>query len=428
MASNVFVIGLDEFGHDRVRELREAGRYEVHRLLPTEEVVKAEGYDYDQLFAAANAQLADFDGTVDAVATWWDFPSSGLVPLVSEYWDTYGPHLSSVLKLEHKYWSRLIQRSVAAEHVPAFAVFEPDDTEALENITDQGVQFPFWVKPVKSVASYLGFRVDDEDDLRRAQEAIDAEIDQFGEPFQQALDRIALPPDIAHIGGRACIAEGIIGGRQCTLEGYVSFGDVTVYGTVDSIREADSSTFRAYHYPSRLPTPVQRRMADIAADVVTHAGLDHACFNVEFFYDEQEGQLWLLEVNTRLSLSHCDLFAKVDGASSQRALLDVAFGRQPRMPHRLGDFAVAAKYFLRAFEDGTVRRAPGEAELAELAERFPSSRIEIDVAEGDRLSEALNVQESYSFELGRVWFGAQDHDDLEQRFEQIEQILAFDIA
>ena len=355
-------------------------------------------------------------------------PLLGLVPLVGELWDTYGPSLESVLRLEHKYWSRLIQRAVAAEHVPAFAVFEPDDEEALETIQDQGVEFPFWVKPVKSVASFLGFKIENEDDLREAQQAIDADIDQYGEPFQQALDHLDLPPDIAKIGGRACIAEGLIGGLQCTLEGYVSFGDVVVYGVVDSIREDNGSTFRAYQYPSRLPTPVQRRMADIAEDVIVQSELDHACFNMEFYYDRDAGQIWVLEVNTRPSLSHCDLFAKVDGASHQRALLDVALGREPRMPHRLGDHAVAAKYFLRAFvDDGVVRAAPGEEQIAEVKQRFPGTRVQIDVAEGDRLSEALSVQESYSFELGRVWFGADDHDDLEARFQEIEQILAFEI-
>ena len=428
MASNVFVIGLDAFGRDRVLDLRESGRYQIHELLETEDVVKAEGYDYDDLVARANAQLDDFDHNVDAVITWWDFPSSGLVPLVSELWDTYGPRLSGVLRLEHKYWSRVIQRGVAAEHVPAFAVFEPDDEEALETITDQGVEFPFWIKPVKSVASYLGFKIENEQELLNAQKAIDDEIDRYGEPFQQALAHIDLPPDIAHIGARACVAEGLIGGRQCTLEGYVSFGEPTVYGVVDSLREPNGSTFRSYQYPSQLPVPVQRRMIEIAGDVVTHAGLDHACFNAEFFYDEQQGQIWLLEINTRLSLSHCDLFAKVDGASSQRALLDVAMGREPRMPHRLGPYNVAAKYFLRAFvADGVVTHAPGEEEFAALEERFPSVRVQVDVEEGDRLSEALSVQESYSFELGRVWFGADDHEDLERKFEEIQQLLAIEI-
>jgi hypothetical protein len=59
-------------------------------------------------------------------------------------------------------------------------------------------------------------------------------------------------------------------------------------------------------------------------------------------------------------------------------------------------------------------------------ERFPGTRIEIDPVAGDRLSD-MEVQETYSFELGRVFIGADDHEQLEQRFEQIEAMLPFDI-
>lgn len=398
-------------------------------LLPTDAVVKADAYDYDQLVEDANEQLRQVDGTVDGIVTWWDFPSSGLAPLLGELWDTYGPTLGSVLRLEHKYWSRLVQRAVAPDNVPAFAVFEPDDEVAMETITDQGVELPFWVKPVKSVASYLGFKVETEEDLLAAQRRIDAEIDQYGEPFQQAMDRVHLPPDIRHIGARACVAESLIGGRQCTLEGYVSHGDVTVYGVVDSQVHDGTSTFRSYQYPSRLPQPVQRQMSLIAGDVVRQAGYDHACFNAEFFYDEGTGQLWILEVNTRPSLSHADLFAKVDGVSHQRALVDVALGRRPRMPDGHGPHGAAGKLFLRAFvDDGVVQRAPSDDDVRAVQEKFPDTRVELDVAEGDRLSDVLSVQESYSYELGRVWVGAADHDELERRFAEVEQVLDFDVA
>jgi hypothetical protein len=253
------------------------------------------------------------------------------------------------------------------------------------------------------------------------------QISQFGDPFDQALARVELPPEVEAIGGVACLAEGIIGGWQCTLEGYVSHGESHVYGTVDSLRMPGVSTFRAYHYPSQLPVPIQRRMEQIAMDVVKQAGLDHCCFNAEFFYDEADGQIWILEINTRLSQSHCDLFAKVDGASSQRAMLDLSQGHSPRMLHRQGEFAVAGKYFLRTFEDGIVHAVPSADDLAAVVERFPGTRIEIDPVPGDRLSQ-MAVQESYSFELGRVFIGADDHDQLEERFETIRAMLPFDIT
>ena len=426
MTFNMFVIALDDFNLETMRGLRETRRYEFHSLLPMGDVLKADEYDYEQLLEAADRQLQDFDGPVHGIATWWDFPSSGLAPVLSERWDLYGPSLRSVAVLEHKYWSRLAQRAVAAEHVPAFAAFDPFDDRALEEIANKGVTYPFWLKPIKSVGSYLGFRIDSVDDWEPAITTMREEIGQFGDPFDQALSRVDMPPDVEAVGGSGCLAEGIIGGRQCTLEGYVSHGEAHVYGTVDSIRMPGMSTFRAYQYPSQLPIPIQRRMQQIAIAVVGQAGLDHCCFNAEFFYDEDQGQIWILEINTRLSQSHCDLFAKVDGASSQRAMLALSQGRNPRMLHRQGDFAVAGKYFLRTFEDGVVGSVPSEDDIQRVIERFPGTRVEIDPKAGDRLSE-MAVQETYSFELGRVFIGADDHEQLEERFAAIEAMLPFEI-
>ena len=426
MTRNMFVIALDEFNHETLRGLPEQARYTFHSLLPREKVLKADEYDYDALIAEARDELRGFDGTIDGIVTWWDFPSSGLAPVLSEYYDLYGPSLRSVVVLEHKYWSRLAQRAVAGEHVPAFAAFDPFDDDALTAIEARGVHYPFWVKPVKSVASYLGFRVEGPDDFHAAIGALRDEIGQFGDPFDQALERVDLPPDVEAVGGSACIAEGIIGGWQCTLEGYVSHGQAHIYGVVDSLRIPGVSTFRAYHYPSQLPVPIQRRMAEIAEKVVGQAELDHSCFNAEFFYDEEQGLIWILEVNTRLSQSHCDLFAKVDGASSQRAMLSVSQGRTPRMLHRQGDFNVAGKYFIRTFEDGVIRSVPSAEQRAAVIERFPGTRIEVDPTPGLRLSE-MHVQESYSYELGRVFIGADDHEQLEARFEEITAMLPFEI-
>ena len=390
-------------------------------------MLKAPSYDFEELVREADQELRDFDQTVDAIVTWWDFPSTALVPTVTELWDLYGPDLKSVVTLEHKYWSRLVQRLVAPDHVPSFAAFDPFADDALQHVLDAGLEYPFWVKPVKSVASYLGFHIDTPEDFEHALGIIREEIGQYGDPFQQALSRVhERPHEIDWVGGNACLAEGIIGGWQCTLEGYVSFGDVRIYGTVDSLRHDGASTFRGYQYPSQLPMPILRRMEQITRDVIVASELDHSCFNIEFFYDEDRGHIWLLEVNVRLSQSHCDLFAKVDGASSQRVMLDLAQGRDPRMPHRKGDYPVAGKYFLRTMEDGIVRSVPSEADVAAVQERFPNTRIEIDPRPGTRLSE-MAVQESYSFELGRVFIGANDHDGLEERIEEIEDMLPFDI-
>lgn len=427
MPANVFVIGLDAFNLQTLQGLREYGRYRIHPLLGEQQVRRASAYDFEELLAQADAELAAFDGQVDAIVTWWDFPATALVPILCERWDLPGPSLRSVLILENKYWSRVVQRGVARPHVPPFAIFDPDDPAPLDQVRRRGVELPFWVKPVKSVASYLGFRVDDEPGFEAAVTAIRDEIHLFGDPFQQALDRVELPPDVDATGGVACIAEGLIGGQQCTLEGYVLDGEVTVYGVLDSIREPNGSTFHSYRYPSRLPLPIQERMIEVARDVITQSGLDGSGFNVECFYDDATGHIWILEVNTRPSQSHFDLFAKVDGASSQRVLLDVAQGRRPRLPRRDGPFGAAGKLFLRHHgPDGVVRRVPGDAEVAEVQRRFAGTRVSIAVEPGMWLSD-LAVQEPYSYELGTVFVGAADHDELARRFAEVERLLAIEV-
>lgn len=428
MKRNVFIIAMDDFNLETMQQLRESGRYGFHPLLPREKVLKADEYDYDALLWEADQQLSAFDGSVDAIVTWWDFPSTGLVPVLSELWDLPGPSLRSVIALEHKYWSRLAQRAVAGDHVPPFAPFDPfeDVDRALTQLANQGIDYPFWVKPVKSVASYLGFRVDDRADFEHAMGVIREEIAQFADPFDRAMQRVDVPPTVRAAGAHACLAEGIIGGRQCTVEGYVVDGEVRCYGVVDSIRMPGASTFRGYQYPSQLPLPIRTRMMQIAAEVVHQVELDHCCFNAEFFYDHDEGQIWILEVNTRLSQSHCDLFAKVDGASNQRVMLDVAQDIRPRMPRELGEHGAAGKLFLRTTEDGIVRAVPGPEQIDAVRERFPGTRVEVAVEPGQRLSE-LNVQESYSYELGRVHVGAEDHEALDRAWDEIEKMLTFEI-
>ena len=126
------------------------------------------------------------------------------------------PSLESLVKCEHKYWSRLEQRASVPECVPAFAVFDPFDDSALDTID---VAFPFWVKPVKAHSSDLGFTVHDEEDFRAAVKEIREGIGNVGDAFNEVLQRLDLPPEIQQAQGTACLAEQLITGTQAAPEG-----------------------------------------------------------------------------------------------------------------------------------------------------------------------------------------------------------------
>jgi biotin carboxylase len=292
------------------------------------------------MLSRAEAQLRAFGEPVDAIAGYMDFPVSTMLPLLCERFGTRTTSLESLLKCEHKYWSRLAQREVIGNYIPRFTAFDPFDDSALSRIGEGGLYFPFFVKPIKSSGSRLGFRIDNPEDFTAAVKRLREDIGLISEPFNYVLNQAKLPQAVRDVDGGHCMAEEIIGGWQCTVEGYVYQGKVVPYGIVDSIRYPQVLSFFYYRYPSRLPEYIQDKMRELTDIIMTHIGYDNAAFNIEYFWDEVQNRIWLLEINTRISQSHCDLFEKVDGVSNQQVTVDLVLGKLPDMPSRHGEFAV----------------------------------------------------------------------------------------
>lgn len=414
---NIFVVGLDDFHLAQLRTLPGAGDYVFHPLFTHQELKQRPRFPVERLIDEGVALLKRFPGRVDAVVGYWDFPVSTVLPILRASVGLPGPTLESVLKCEHKYWSRLEQAQVVPGYIPAFCTVDPFAAEPLAGVT---IDFPFWIKPVKAVLSYLGFLVEDVDDFRRAIERIRAGIRRFGDPFNLVLEHATLPPEVAEVDGNRCIAESLISaGRQCTLEGYAWQGDVRIYGVVDSLREgAACSSFSRYQYPSVLPEAVQARMADIAARVIRRIGYDGAPFNIEFYWEADTERIWLLEINTRISKSHAPLFRMVDGCYHHQVMIDLGLGREPSMPRREGPYACAAKFMVRRHEDARVVRAPTRAEIDAMEAEFTGVVLQVDVSEGMRLSE-LPYQDSYTYEVATVFVGADTVEELEAKHARI---------
>ncbi|MFY0992867.1 ATP-grasp domain-containing protein [Halomonas sp. C05BenzN] len=425
MTWNVFVIGLDDLSKRLLPHLRHAEEYAFHGLLSLDEVVHAEEYPFARLVDDALAQLERFPGPVDAIVGYWDFPTSGLLPVLRRERGLPGPTLAAFLKCEHKYWSRLEQARVVPECVPVFQALDPFDERAVESVE---IDYPFWIKPVKAHSSHLGFRIETADQLREVLPVIREGIGRFGRPFDEVTALTELPEEVAAVTGHHCIAEAIISsGRQCTLEGYVQNGEVHLVGLVDSLRDAaHPSVLLRYEYPSALPDAVQARMLAITRRFLSRIGYDEAPFNIEFYHDDQSDRIWLLEINARISRSHAAIFQLVDGAPHFQVMVDVALGIPPRMPHREGPYPVAAKQMLRVFEDGRVRRVPSEAEIRRVEQAFPGTLVKLNVHEGMRLSD-LKHQDSFSWELGVLFTGAETREALAERIAQCRRMLPFEI-
>lgn len=428
MTKNVFVVGLNDLNAARLKRLRGVEDVTFHQLLTPAQVSETQDFDIPAMLAEAEATLDAFDGSIDAIVGYIDFPVSTMLPLLCRKYGTPNASLESLLKCEHKYWSRQVMSEVIPDHIPKFTAFDPFDEAALSKIGEADLRFPFFVKPIKSSGSRLGFRIDSPEDFDYATEKLRAEIGQISEPFNYVLDQADLPAEIRAVEGHYCMAEQVIGGRQCTVEGYVFNGEVVPYGTVDSIRYPQVLSFFYYLYPSTLPQRVQDTMNEITRTIMAHIGYDNAGFNIEYYWDEVSNRIWLLEINTRIAQSHCDLFEMVDGVSHQQVTIDLGLGRRPDMPHREGPEKVAAEFFYRVFfSDAKIARAPSRAEVEVAAEQVPGTRITSYVSKGSQLSE-LPEQDAYSFAVASVWMGAGKQSKLLWNYEQVMKRLNYEFA
>lgn len=411
---DIFVVGLDDIHLTQLKTLPGSEQYVFHPLFTYREIKKQDDFAVGRLIDEGIRILQAFPGPVAAVIGYWDFPVSTTLPILRSSVDLPGPSLESVLKCEHKYWSRVLQTQVAAEHVPAFCAVDPFAEDPLQGVS---LGFPFWLKPVKSVLSHLGFRIAGKADFEEAIGHIRAQIHRYAEPFNLILKRAELPPEIAAVDSYHCIAESIISaGSQCTQEGYAFGGEVEVYGTIDSLRCGPiRSSFSRYQYPSTLPEAVRDRMTEITRRVIQHIGYDTAPFNIEYFWDATQDRIWLLEINTRISKSHAPLFRMVDGVYHHQVMVELGLGRRPRFVQGRGECALAAKFMVRAYTDARVNRVPTAAEIALVEKEVPCTQIQFAVREGMRLSE-LRDQDSYSFEVATVFVGANSQAELEAKF------------
>jgi len=125
---NVFVIGLNDFNRAKLAAVTGAERCVFHGLLE-----EPHHYDLPDLLAEAEAELRAFDGPIDAIVGYIDFPVSTMLPILCA----------------HKYWARIEQAKAVPDNVPRFAAFDPFDDGALvasepgpEEIADIERRFP----------------------------------------------------------------------------------------------------------------------------------------------------------------------------------------------------------------------------------------------------------------------------------------------
>ncbi|MFC8535917.1 acetyl-CoA carboxylase biotin carboxylase subunit family protein [Streptomyces sp. NPDC057249] len=409
---NIFVLGLDEANLRTLNAVPDAGGYRFRPLLTIEELQGGE-VSVAALMDRARAVLDAHEGSIDAIVGYWDFPVSTLVPMLGREYGTRTTSLASVVKCEHKYWSRLEQQQ-ATDALPGFGRVDLDSDDPRP---PEGIGFPMWLKPALAYSSELAYRVDDMAEFRAAVETIRAGIGRVGKPFDEVLELLELPPEMEGIGGQVCLAEEAMTGIQVAVEGYANDGEVTVYGVLDSINYPGSPCFLRHQYPSTLPPAVIHQLHEVSERTIRRIGMDAATFSIEYFYDPKTGRVSLLEINPRHSQSHAELFHYVDGVPNHHRMIRLALGQDPVVPGGDGPYRMAAKWYYRWFGEGTVREVPTPDRIAAIEREIPGVRIDMVPSEGQKLS-TVPQQDSYSYEIAHIFTGADDEEGLRRKFDQ----------
>jgi len=372
-----------------LKAIRSAGleeRYSV-RFAGTD-LDQLESFDPETFLAECERLPADaVVGTKDQSAL--------LAALLAERRSLPGPTPRALLACQHKPSSRAVQRAVAPEATPEFALLDGPPPFAV----------PFFVKPVVGRLSQNVYRIDDLSDL--------AALHEFDRYTSRYADIAALAgADPADVHG--FLVEELLSGAEVTLEGYVHAGRVTAIGVTDSIKYAGTLSFERFEYPSALPAERQAELSEVAARVVRALGFDDGFFNVEFFVPES-GLAQIIEVNGRLASQFAPLVLGLHGRSTYDALFELALGHDPAWKTGLPD-GVGVSYVLRVFADAYVESVP---------ETGPD--VELLVRPGLALSEQ-GVNDSESYRLAILYGFGETRDEAVAACRERAASLSFRLA
>ena len=303
-----------------------------------------------------------------------------------------GPSPDALLACQHKPTSRAIQRAVAPEATPRFAVL------------DGFVPFatPFFVKPVVGRLSQNACRIDDAGELAALEE-----IDRYTTRYGEIAALAGAAPESAH----GFLAEELLSGLEVTLEGYVHEGRVTTIGVTDSVKYAGTLSFERFEYPTILSEEREAELVDVAGRVMAALAFDGGFFNVEFFVPDN-GPAQIIEVNGRIASQFAPLVAGLHGRSTYEALVTLAGGEDPAWRGGRPD-GFGVSYVVRLFEDAFVEAVPD-----------PDDTVEVLVRPGLRLSEQ-GVNDSQSYRLAILYGFGETREEAVERCRARARALTF---
>ena len=342
-----------------------------------------------------------------------DYPGSIYASIIAFHQRFAGPLPAVVIGCQHKFFSRRNQSKIVPLSTPQFSLVNADSFES----DTFSMQFPVFIKPVKSYFSFLAGKISDANELAHFI-ANKRMPEEFLYQFNWFLQQFGFEPYSSDF-----LAETILHGHQVTVEGYIYNGFCHILGVIDSIMYPGTISFARFEYPSSLSDSIQQRMGIIAQEIMLGINFDNSFFNIEMMYNSETDSIHIIEINPRMAAQFADLYEKVDGQNSFAIALDIALGKQPFVKRKNGEFNIAASCVMRIFENKRVIKVPSVDAIAKVKELFHEARIFIAVNEGQLLSDQLQDGNSYLY--GLIHLGARDQQELLEKFECAQRLLPF---
>lgn len=323
------------------------------------------------------------------------------------------PDPELILKIQNKYTCRNLQSKSIKGVIPEYEFFSMESSESVK------MAFPFFIKPTKGVFSFLSQEINSEKELENY-----IEISQpvYQDKLTQ-LKQLKTHLNIESEEQDGFLCEELLKGQQLTVEGYATGDTVHIMGIVDSVMYSGTQAFQRFEYPSKLPKDVQNRLIDVSKKLMSDIHFKYGLFNIEYFYDETDSSIYLLELNPRMSSVFSEHFDKVLGYTGYDVLLNIIGSAGKAIEGTKGRYSVASAFVLRRFEDACVKKMPTQDYLNKLKKDF-DMQIKIDVKAGDVLSKKFPGHSNYKY--ATVHLGADTWTTLYEKFAIVEKLLDFE--
>jgi hypothetical protein len=330
-----------------------------------------------------------------------------------------GPSPKAIIACQHKLWMRHLLDQVAPQANLVYRGLECEIGEHPPQVND----LPKFVKPIKAAYSVLARVCKTQAELEALTLFSWHErwvIRRLVEPFDR-LRRVYLPQaPSAH----RMVLEESIQAPQFNLDGYVYQGQAYLLGVVDELMYPGTQAFLRFHYPSSLPASIQQRALRVAQEFLAAAEFNNACFNMEFFYDQDTDRLTVVEFNPRLGSQLADLYQRVTGLNIFELQLKLALGEDPRQSTgHPTQYTQAASFVFRCFDGAHPPPEPSATQLAEFKALLPSAMLLTFHKSAVGLAREYKWLQSHRYAV--LHLEGKDGADLQRRFELACKTLGY---